>query len=97
MNCIIKLHIIVHIARQRLRKHVPTRSSRGCCVFCGVCATQQYRGCVFCACTMPNVYNRRGKSLGVVELRSSKGAVVWLEVVEGIRLCQEDLGTLHVL
>jgi hypothetical protein len=32
-----------------------------------------------------------GESLGAVEFRSSKGAVMCPEVVKEIRLCQEDL------
>jgi hypothetical protein len=36
-------------------------------------------------------YNRHGKSFGAVEFRSSKGTVLSPEVVEGIRLYQEDL------
>jgi hypothetical protein len=92
LNSVVFLYSFLwRTASQRLRKHIPTRNNRWSCVFYVVCATQQYGGCVFCAWSVPKVYNRHGESFGAVEFRSSKGAVVWPEVVEGIRLRQEDL------
>jgi hypothetical protein len=39
--------VVWRIARQRLRKHAPTRNNRESCVFYVVCITQQYGGLCF--------------------------------------------------
>jgi hypothetical protein len=48
-------------------------------VFSVVCAKQQQRGCVFCAWSVPKVYNRYRKPLTGLEFRSSMGTAVWPE------------------
>jgi hypothetical protein len=52
-------------------------------------APRNSMGAAFSAWSVMKVYKRQGKSLGALEIRSSNGTVVWPEVVEGIRLCQE--------